>query len=481
MFVRPLAAALALAACNDNAELPGWTCPLDQPLQIAGPSAGWTPTLGRRARLERLGDHVLYTFPLGDQPGSEYWLVDRCGGAPERFLPAAGMLYTLGQITADHVIVYGLDTNERLLVLDRLDVPGFDGPRPVLGLPDEKLQPWPSASEGPMYIGDRRTSETRVGGAAAIGGTLSTLYVHHGDPAVPAVGLGDQIVGHFVVDDRVLVHDDDGDLRDVDPRTGEFELVLTGVRRFEVVPGGRRLLWQQLGDDRVEPIFLHDRDSGEDIQVAVNDFTALSWNRPDDPLTQLTGTWAILPNSPHAALYGPAHAIAAVIRLDTGASVTPPAGARLRGAFADQFTLELADDDELVLARWDPHTDALREWFRGPLSSYPPAIFGATDDAVTYSVPDGGRTATLWHVDLVTGESAIQVPRVGLQTTLLPDGRYFTVLPARDYNYDILVFDPDTGLYTIIASDVDDLDIDPEHGILHSGADGLWFSPFPPP
>ncbi|MBZ5714554.1 hypothetical protein [Nannocystis pusilla] len=477
MFVRPLAAALALAACND-AELPGWTCPLDQPVQIASPSESWQrdPGTYRRANLQRVGDHVLFNFPVGDR---SYWTVDRCGGPPERFPAPAGM-FVLAQATADHVVAYGSDESGRHFVLDRLDVPGFDEPRPVLGLPDEELHLWLAGGERSLYFGARHLSGTLGEGAAGIGGVLSTVYVHHGDPAVPAVRLGDQIVQHIAVDDRLLVHDDNGDLRDVDPRTSESELVLTDVRRVDVVPDRRRLLWQQLGDDQVEPIFLHDRDSGEDIQVAVNDFTAASWDRLDDFLTRLTGTWAFLPDSSHAALYGPERTIAAVVRLDSGVAVTPPAGAHLRNVIADEFDLQFADDDELVLARWNPRTDELREWFRGPPSTFLPALFGITDDSVTYAVPDGGGSATLWHVDLVTGETTMKVPRIGGQTALLPDGRYFTLISPGGYPYDILVFDPDTGLYTTIAGDVDDLDFDPEHGILHIGPDGLWFSPFPP-
>ncbi|MFY0535308.1 hypothetical protein [Nannocystis pusilla] len=67
---------------------------------------------------------------------------------------------------------------------------------------------------------------------------------------------------------------------------------------------------------------------------------------------------------------------------------------------------------------------------------------------------------------------------------MLADGRYLTAFPSRSYfPVDVVVFDPDTGRYTIVAADVDNFRYFPDQGLLYSSDDdgpGLWAAPIPP-
>ncbi|MBZ5714553.1 hypothetical protein [Nannocystis pusilla] len=476
--------ALAFAACLAEDAEPVATCPLDQPVRLAGPPSGWTRESGDRLYFQRVGEQLLYAKGPYDDHKLEYSLLDRCGGEPEHHAPDLPGVGLRGVIrTADHFVLYADDQAGRQFVLDRLDVPGLDEPHPVLGLPAGKLTT--SRGQGAIYYLTEHQPRSTLVNAAGIGAPAYSMYAHHGDPAAAAVLLGEQVVRFAADDDRLLILHDDGTLRDVDVRTGESELVLTGVRHFVTVPASRRLIWQQLGDDLVEPVFLRDRDTGDDLQIAVNDFTAASWNRLGDPATASIGHWLTTPDGTHAALYGPELRVAAVVRTDTGAAVVPPAGARLRGLVRDDFNLALVDDDELVLARWDPRTDLLREWYRAAPGGSQPNVFAVRDDSIDYLLFDGQSSdATLWRVDLATGETTVRVPRVGFSTVRLADGRYFTGIPSSIYTFDLVVFDPDTELYTTIAADVGYFELDLDFGVFYlderGPQPGLWAAPIPP-
>ena len=476
-------AAATLLACDPGADAgPVSTCPLDQVTRMAAPPRGWQPGLGGLA-FQAFGDHVLYRFDPTADPTPTYWVIDRCGGAPERFTSVtAGMTRFTGLETAEGWLLYAQE-DDRHVILDRLDVPGFDAPRPVPGLPAGKFGA--SASALGMYFSSVSEMPNNLAGVAGIGARAHTIYLHHGDPDVPVVELGRRIVTLQNAGARLFMLDDDGDLRDVDPVTGASELVLAGVRRFTVSDAARRLIWQQLGDDVSEPIFLRDLDTGEDRQIAVNDFTAVSWNRSGDPDTSGTGLWTFAAEGAYAALYGPAHALAAVVRTADGAAIEPPAGARLRGTLGRGFSLSRDHDDETAWLRWDPETDALQEWHRGPAGEWALQLFAVGDDFVDYIDRDeGGFDGVLWRADHRTGETTMLVPRVGPSTTVLADGRYLTAIPSRAYSpFDVVVFDPDTGRYTTVAADVLTFRYFPDQGVLYLGGDdgpGLWAAPLPP-
>ncbi|MCY1066097.1 hypothetical protein OV090_15060 [Nannocystis sp. RBIL2] len=481
--LKHLILAAALLACGpDDDAGPAATCPLDQVTRMAAPPRGWQPGFDRWLSLQTFGDHIFYRFDPRTDPTPTYWMIDRCGGEPERFTPAtARMTRFTGLETDEGWLLYAQD-GDRHVILDRLDVPGFEAPRPVPGLPAGKFIA--SASALGMYFSSLPEAPNNLTGVAGIGARAYAIYLHHGDPDVPVVQLGVRIVTFQSAGDRLFMLDDDGDLRDVDPGTGASELVLAGVRRFTVSDAARRLIWQQLGDDVSEPIFLRDLDTGEDRQIAVNDFTALSWNRPGDRDTPGTGTWAFAAEGAYAALYGPAHALVAVVRTADGVAIEPPAGVRLRGTLGRGFALSRDHDDETAWLRWDPATDALHEWYRGPVGGSL-QLFAVADDSVDYiDIDEGGFSGVLWRADHRTGEATMLIPRVGVSTLVLEDGRYLTALPSRAYSpFDLVVFDPDTGRYTTVAADVDDFRYFPDQGLLYLGGDdgpGLWAAPIPP-
>ncbi|WP_434423304.1 hypothetical protein [Nannocystis pusilla] len=475
--------AAALLACDpgDDADS-ATTCPLEQVTRMVAPPRGWRPDLDGLS-FHIFGDHILYSFDGPTDSTPTYWMLDRCGGAPQRFTPATGRKTRFTGLENDEGwLLYGQDDDGHV-ILDRLDVPGFDAPRPVLGLPAGQFSA--SASARGMQFSSLPETPNNLFGAAGIGAPARAHYLHHGDPDRAVVELGVRIVQHQSAGDRLFMLDDDGDLRDVDPATGASELVLAGVRRFNVSDAARRLIWQQLGDDVSEPIFLRDLDTGEDRQIAVNDFTALSWNRPGDPDSPGTGAWAFTAKGDYAALYGPAHALAAVVRTSDGAAIEPPAGARLRGLLGRGFALTRDHDDETAWLRWDPATGVLQEWHRGPAGEWSLQLFAVADDFIDYiDIDEGGFSGALWRADHRTGEATMLIPRVGLGTTVLADGRYLTAFPSRSYSpFDVVVFDPDTGRYTTIAADVDDFRYFPDQGVLYLGGDdapGLWAAPIPP-
>lgn len=473
--------ATALLACDPGADAgPISTCPLDQVTRMAAPPRGWHDGL---RMLQTFGDHVLYRFDPRADPTPTYWMIDRCGGEAERFTSVTpGMTRFTGLETDEGWVLYAQE-DDRHFILDRLDVPGFDAPRPVPGLPAGKYSA--SVSALGMHFSTLPDGQNNLGGAAGIGAPTRALYLHHGVADAPVVTLGARVVQHQLVGDRIFTLDEDGDLRDVDPVTGASELVLAGVRRFNVSGAARRLIWQQLGDDVSEPIFLRDLDTGEDRQIAVNDFTALSWNRPGDPDSPATGAWAFAAEGDYAAFYGPAHALAAVVRTADGAPIEPPPGARLRGNLGRGFALTRDHDDETAWLRWDPATGVLHEWFRGPVGTASLQLFAVDDDFIDYvDIDESGHSGVLWRVDHRTGETTMLVPRVGAGTTVLADGRYLTAFPSRSFfPFDVVVFDPDTGRYTTVAADVDNFRFFPDQGVLFLGGDhgpGLWAAPLPP-
>ncbi|MFY0535307.1 hypothetical protein [Nannocystis pusilla] len=288
---------------------------------MAAPPRGWQPERDGLS-FQTVGDHVFYRFARNGDPAPAYWLIDRCGGEAERFTSATPGMTRFTELETDEGWVLYAQKDDRHFILDRLDVPGFDAPRPVPGLPAGKYGAGVSALG--MYFSSLTDGQNNLAGAAGIGAPTRALYLHHGVADAPAVTLGVRIVQHQTIGDRIFTLDDDGDFRDVDPVTGASELVLGGVRRFNISDAARRLIWQQLGDDVSEPIFLRDLDTGEDWQIAVNDFTTLSWNRPGDPDSPATGAWAFTAKGDYAALYGPAHTLAAVVRTSDGAAIEPP-------------------------------------------------------------------------------------------------------------------------------------------------------------
>lgn len=496
------ALSLLLAACGEDAVAPesfAAACPLREPVRLAAPPDGWQPGPARVYPFKQLGDHLLYSFDGAGDVDPGYWLVHRCGGAPQRFTTfTPGTVLPFALDTADGALVYAVDAQGRHVLLDRLDVPGFDDPRPIADLPGYDA-PGGVPHEAGYALFARVNRPTGAGRqAAGVAGGTAVVHTHDGDPDAPALHLGDDIVSLAQHGGQLLVLDDAGELRRVDPFTRESEPLQAGVRYFTLAADGRHLIWQALGDDAIEPVFLRDLeasarlavvDPGVDREIAVNDFAARSWNRmPEQGLA--VGRWIWTADSQTAALVGPDDTFVAAVRSDTGEPLALPEHRQQRGALGDDLVLVMPDTDTLALALWRPQDGDLRVWYRGPADATVEAR-ARVGDALEFFLADPTDPAigSLLRVDLGTGELTEVAPRIGHEYQQLDARRYFTAVHAEPvqagadikWTWDLLVFDADTRVYTTVAERVDDFVHVPDQGVLYldSRGDqpGLWAAP----
>jgi hypothetical protein len=493
MSHRALRLAATLLACApapaEPAPEPVDACAATAPVRLAAPPAGWRPDALHRYGFRRLGEQILYTFDPPDLSDRTYWLVDRCGGAPRRFTSLrTGEPDDLLRIdTDDGAVLYVRDGAGAYHFVDRLDVPGDDEPRPIAGLPTG-LQAF---AAGRSVLFSIAGAGGTITGAAGLGPDAYHFisYSHAGDPDRPAVHLGDDIIDHAALGDHLLLLHEDGVLRDVDPRTGDGEPLLTGVRRFDLANDDRRLIWQELGDDLAEPVHLLDLDTGEDREIAVNDFTARSWGR-DHGQKVSVGTWQFTADSGAAALIGPDDRYVAAVRTDTGEPLPIPAHASRQGVtLADALILLLDDPAQRVEAVWTPLTGGVRVYSRGPADS-DAKIRHLDGDLLEYFLPDptDPRFGPLYRIDLATGRTVRLAPRVGEASTRLADGRYLAIATSDViaggagiyYSHDLDLFDPDTQVYYPIADRVDGYAL-ADQGVFYLDArgtePGLWLYP----
>ncbi|MFZ6180511.1 hypothetical protein [Nannocystis pusilla] len=505
MSLRPAhlaALSLLLAACGEDAVAPesfAAACPLREPVRLAAPPAGWQPGPARVYPFKQLGDHLLYSFDNAGDPDPGYWLVHRCGGPPERFTTfTPGTVLPFALATAEGTLVYAVDREGRHVVLDRLDVPGFDVPRPIEGLPRYDVPGGSPHEAGYALFAsvNRPTGAARQ--AAGVDGGSAVVHTHDGDPEAPALHLGDHVVSLAQHGSAVFVLDDDGALRKVDPFTRESEPLQDGVRYFTLAADGRHLIWQAIGDDDVEPVYLRDleasarlavADFGVDREIAVNDFAARSWNRmPAHGLA--VGRWTWTEASAAAALVGPDDTFVTAVRTDTGEPLAIPEHRQQRGALGDDFVLVMPDPTNLVLALWSPEDGDVRVWYRGPADATVEARARVGDELEFFlGEPTDETAGSLLRVDLRTGELTERAPRIGRDYRPLDARRYFTAVRAEPvqagaeikWTYDLLVFDADSRVYTTVAERVDDFVLVPDHGVLYldSRGDepGLWAAP----
>ncbi|WAS97972.1 hypothetical protein [Nannocystis punicea] len=481
---------LAVPACGPESPAPEpvgeAACPILAPTRLVAAPAGLEPAADARYDLHGFGDDLLFTFDRADDPDREYWHLNRCTGDLEPYPSLAPGLrdpYVIN--TAAGRVLYATDDDGRPFVLDRLDVPGADEARPVLGLPDSAFpQPvLPSSRHAPFYVTHRaQDAEHPVVIAAGLGGETSSLYVHDGDPEAPALKLSDTLIYQRRLDDsHILVHEDSGELHRVDLTTAERELLFDGARHVAFV-SDRSLVWQAIGDDVAEPVYLHDLDTGEDLQIAVNDFAALSWNRGglDD---HDAGRWYASPGGV-AAMLGPGGPFVVALRLDTREFVDIPPHRRVRGGFADHYRLTVGDGDENIEALWDPLTGSVREWYRGPVERTP-VPYTLDGDRLDYFVRQVGdwNTGSLWRRDLATGEATELLTDIGSYPLPLDETLYLTRRLHSDLFVDLRLVDSATGSVTPIADRIADLRVFPDEGIVyldvHGPDPGLWAYPLP--
>lgn len=496
---------LALATCHDDtagspAPAPeGIACPLTERVRLASPPGDFKPADLYYA-LHRVGDHLLFTFDGPDDPARTYWHTSRCGGEVEEFtsLPPGLQPNSLAA-TDTGPVVYALDPDGKVFIIDRLDVPDFDEPREVSGIPAIRL-----VLPGFFSITSRRYvafSNAKDGGqgwsAAGIGAISRALFTHTGDPDVPALQVGAAVINTFYFDDHLIVHDDDGTVRRFDPRTGASTTLLTGVRHVSLSPDTTRAIWQELGDDQSERVFLRDLDAGTDIEIAVNDFTQQSWGRlpPGANIDGDAGRWTWTKDGAFAALSGPDSTFVAAVRTDTGAPLEIPAHAYHRDPLTSHFTLILADPTDSVDAVWDPASGNVRVWHRGPVA---PKYVHDDATAAEYFLPDSKDSydGRLVRVDLATGTSTEVLPRYSWHSGPLTDNlslyrtlRGYVPLATTELGevsalvYDLAFADATTQRYYPIADNVSALALVPDEGLIvldaHGEAPGVWAVPYP--
>lgn len=493
-----------LPACADDPALEhapeGSACELTEPVRLAAAPDGFLPLRTVWYGFYAFGDHILFSFDPHTADDRTYWRVDRCGGEPEVYAPLAPGLHNVVALdTAEGPLLYANDDAGAHWILDRLDVPGDDAPRPVLGLPPGRFRMYTYAWEpqpppcvlfyrnGAYNHGDRHD-------AAGVGDNLNTVYSHAGDPDAPALHLGDDILVALPSDGQLLVHHDSGTLERVDPTTGARELLHPAVRAFTRAPDGRRLIWQALGDDIAEPVYLHDLAAGTDREIAVNDFAAQSWTFTDNG-EGIVGRWYWTGDGATAALVGPDGALVEALDIASGAPIELPEhlGLALFGVqLPDALDLRLADPDQQVRALWYPATGELRPWYRGPAKHA--RLTRVDGDRVEYLVPDATdpNEGSLWRADLGTGEAHELLPRIG-GPIRLDDRHYFTLMDHQMvddatfshgafYTYDLVLADADTHALRRYADDVSDFTL--RDGALtfldvHGEDPGLWAVPLP--
>lgn len=491
-----------LAACGDDLTTPehvpeGIACPPDGPLRLVSAPEFFTADHDAYYGLHVFGDHVLFSFDRDDAPDRSYYRVDRCGGEPERYPPLADGLHNVTAIdTADGKLLYANNDAGEHVILDRLDVPGFDAQRPVAGLPPGRFRMYVDFAQPTFVVFNRFSARGDGYAAAGIGSDLYSVYTHAGDPDAPALHLGDDVVASRFAGERLFVHHDDGTLERVVPATGAREVELTDVRLMgPLFADGRRLIWQELGDSVSERVYLRDLDAGTDLEIAVNDFTEASWEPAPESDAGIIGTWRTTGDGSFAGLVGPEGTLVAVIDVATGEPLEIPEHVGLGpswGAALDGFSLLLPDPEQRVSAVWQPATGDVHVWYRGDARA---RITRFEGDLVEYIVNDSQdwNLGTLWRLDLATGDARELLSDVG-SAMHIDESHYFVTFDLKmvdDNNFshyafyteDLVIADVDTGELLRIADDVANYRID--DGVLiyldvYGREPGLWVRPLAP-
>lgn len=415
----------ALTACGDDATPPSGAegaCPLTAPTLLAAAPEFFDPQRDTYYDLLAVGDELLFTFDPPQDPDRVYYKKNRCGGEPEPYSPIAPGLHNIIHIdTPDGPLLYANNLDNEYFIIDRLAVPGADPRRPVLGLPRARMKAYGSFTDPELtsfitFFAPEEDTDPEYYGAAGLNSHRRNIYTHAGDPDVPAWHLGDDIVQFDIVDEQLLLLHLDGSLEWADPHSAERQPLLTGVRHFNLSPDHTRLIWQALGDGVTEPVYLRDLDTGDDREIATNDFADLSWQHAPAPAHGIIGNWHFTADSGHAALMGPDGAFVAAFDIDTGAPIAIPEHLHLSPSYyanPPYISLTLPDPEDTVEALWDLATGDLRVWYRGDAER--PILLHIDGDIaeVFFRDPNDWEVGSLHQVDLTTGESHQLFPKIG--------------------------------------------------------------------
>lgn len=479
MFQQPsvllsiLVALTGIAACGDDPAPtdPEGACAITGPVRLLVPPKGWDFDTGSRFGFSVLDDFILFTFDLDDAPDRRYSRFDRCTGeiTPMPSLtPGLVARYTIN--TPDGRVLYA-KKNSTYYIVDRLDVPGDDPPRKIAGLPGAGFL------DLDFYARDGRPYAFFWRGDG--------IYTHNGDPDAPALRVSHGPAKAIPYDDAVLIAEDTGDLRLVDPFTGDGEVLRTdaqinGFIEVGATPAEARVLWQSKGGSAH---YVTRLDGGDDVALEI-----------DPALTTIEPYWWSTGGEVVAFADPEGQTLLAAARTDTGASIEIPEHIGVEYVLYDgPLGLILPDPDEHVQALWEPLTGELHVWYRGPEPA--PSIYAFNGDSIDYYQREDldPPVGSLWRLDLTTGDRRQIAPRVNHNMVQLDDRTLFIpfhtgptegpIIGPRDpQTYDLKLFDIETGLYTNLANDassyrrLDDslLYFDPR-----GYEPGLWARPLP--
>lgn len=493
LVVLSVSAPLLLAACSeDNAPEPTTdVCPISGPTLVLSPPDGWQPDkYESNASVQAIGDRLMYSF--GDLPvGGDVYLRDLCGGEPELVLD-----HTRG-IRSDLVldgpagrVLYG-DADGVLYIVDRLDEPGADAPKPIAGLPS-LLSGGGTAVErhahGPVFRFPGSAGDPDIYGIAGLGAATSELWTHNGIPDAPAVLLGTDVIHHAPVGEQLWLHTDDGRVRLYDQPTGDETLVAEGARYATALMFGDRMhaLVQDIGDDQAETVRLVDIETGDSRPVTINDFTQSSFGR--DAEHGGAGRWTTLQKGADSfiGLRGPDGALIEGYTVATLAPVDLPDHIGVTGPLgAPWVNLILDDPNDFVVAAWDPFTGSVQEWYRGSNQEFAARNFYWFEGQVQYREELSDRLYRISALDITTGTTTIVIPEVGDSHHRLPDGRVLTDLPVGEFNAEVVLFDPMTQAYTTVVDETRRWQYVADPGLIiytdYMGPEpGVWATPLPP-
>ncbi|MCY1066098.1 hypothetical protein OV090_15065 [Nannocystis sp. RBIL2] len=467
---------------DDSASL----CPLTGPVRLAAPPDGWLFDTAAEPRISgSLDGLVFYTYD-GREP-VQHWQVEVCGGEPQ-LLP--GPRPYLRQLTKLRLpsgeVTYYLDELTQKVLVDRDDL---DEPRALAGLSpgDYRARFWADR----MVLARQQTPGYSHNYAAGLGGSTHALYAHDGAPEHPAVFLADEVALFDPNVPDLLALRDDGELLRFDGGTGEATTLLDAARNFHA--SAPYLIWQEMGDDIAEPIYLRNLDTGDERLLLVNDFCQRSWSRDPEFPGVNAGRWRFDPEAGLAALVGPGETLVAMHRLADGAALEVPAHDKWERWDDGVVLLQTHEPGARVtFTLWDPVGGAEHVWYRGPVADEP-AFFEYDGEGVDYfvfGVPER-KLGSMWRYDIASGQHAEVLPRMTYFHSRLDDGRYMVEFPRPDDHdglVDLVVIDRDTRSYTTLAERVYSpwpvrTDEDP---LAYAWLDllgpqpGLWMTPLPP-
>ncbi len=482
--MRPPRRAWVLACvlgCNDAPapvapEGPADACPLEEPVRLAAPEPGWQrdPQLLNYS-FSRVGERWLYSFDPISGADVRYWLVDRCGGEPELLAELPTTLFGLDVVELEAgLTIYARDLAGGRHLVDRVARGGRDGPLAVPGLPVTAYHL--TAVGGRALFLSRDDPASELSGAAAIGAGTQSVYSHDGDPEHAVLTLGLKVVRAAARGDRELLLDELGVLREVDVRTGASTELLTGVRSFSLSPDDRTLVWQAIGDDVAEQIYLRDLEGGGELPLTVNDFAATSWGR--DPESPRAGWWQWTDDAGVALQIGPGELLVGAFDSATGELLEVPEHTDFGPSWERDFGLVLEAGGEREELVWDPRSGATRTWYRGP-AGVDPIPRRIDEVTLEYFLPEvvDPMNGSLWRVDLETGEARALVPRVNRNYVRVDAARYLV------RRHDLALVDAESQIYRTVAASVDDWEYVSDQGVIWLDSEGakpgLWAAPIP--